>query len=52
MWKTSDRRRFLNKFAKANSFDPLVAENWYSVSAAIVKGVKVVISIVAVISIC
>lgn len=25
-----NRRKFFEKYAKANKFDPLVAENWYS----------------------
>ena len=27
-----NRRRFLDDYAKANCFDPLVADNWYSVN--------------------
>lgn len=36
-WSSENRqniRSFLEKFAKDNNFDPLVAENWYAVSSS------------------
>ena len=45
-WKTSaERRKFFDKFAKSNNFDPLEADNWYSVSRVeITNAVSKVIS--------
>ena len=35
------RRRFFEEYAKANSFDPLVPENWYSQSRRTIMSVEV-----------
>lgn len=42
MFDVRNRRSFLIKFAKKQGFDPLVAENWYSVPGKILKASKVI----------
>lgn len=37
-WKYDEnRKKFFEKFAKNHKFDPLLAENWYNISALEVK---------------
>lgn len=36
-----NRRKFMDEYAKARNFDPLVPHNWYSVSRADVLSCKV-----------
>jgi hypothetical protein len=36
-----NRRKFFDGFAKANGFDPLIPENWYSVNKLDLRNIKV-----------
>jgi hypothetical protein len=36
-----NRRKFFENYAKNNGFDPLIPENWYSVTTESVKSVLV-----------
>lgn len=36
-WDKTNKRKFLEHYAQANKFDPLVPENWYSITAALVS---------------
>ena len=40
----NERRRFFEDISKQLSFDPLVAENWYSVSDEVILNMKVFLS--------
>lgn len=44
-WEDEKRRReFFDSFATENGFDPLVPENWYSVSTNELRETKVIIN--------
>ena len=40
-WNRQARRSFFDEFAKANGFDPLAADSWYSISLEHLLSVKV-----------
>eukprot|EP00026_Physarum_polycephalum_P003479 Phypoly_transcript_03491.p1 GENE.Phypoly_transcript_03491~~Phypoly_transcript_03491.p1 ORF type:complete len:593 (+),score=70.39 Phypoly_transcript_03491:636-2414(+) len=39
-WNKSNRKKFLDNFAKTKGFDPLVAENWYLIQRSEIKKLK------------
>lgn len=38
---TNNARRFFDDYASANGFDPLITENWYSISTKDIENQKV-----------